>query len=96
MIVKLLTEHHLVFLSLKGGCTSESYACQNATLLEISCTGSFYRCNTLYYLVKFLLKILTFVMLNKFMFYTPPQILYWLTCSQTVISMYLQVEWKTV
>ena len=49
MIVKLLTEHHLEFLSLKGGCRglSESthvriYTCQNATLLEISCTGSFY------------------------------------------------------
>ena len=24
MIVKLLTEHHLEFLSLKGGCSSES------------------------------------------------------------------------
>ena len=24
MIVKLLTEHHLVFLSLKGGCTGSS------------------------------------------------------------------------
>ena len=40
MIVKLLTEHHLEFLSLKGGC--RGYTCQNTTLLEITCTGSFY------------------------------------------------------
>ena len=37
MIVKLLTEHHLEFLSLKDGCRG-SYTCQNATLLETSCT----------------------------------------------------------
>ena len=36
MSVKLLTEHHLEFLSLKGGCT-----CQNATLLDITCHGSY-------------------------------------------------------
>ena len=44
MIVKLLTEHNLEFLGLKEGCrvSSESTSCQNATLLEISCTGSFY------------------------------------------------------
>ena len=38
MNIKLLTEHHLEFLSLKGGCTglSESNFCQNATLLEIT------------------------------------------------------------
>ena len=45
MIVKLLTEHLLECLSLKGGCrgSSEStHVCQNATLLEIVCTGSFY------------------------------------------------------
>ena len=42
MIVKLLTEHHLEFLSLKGGCTGSSEsAFQNATLLEITCHGSF-------------------------------------------------------
>ena len=44
MIVKLLTEHLLECLSLKGGCrgSSEStHVCQNATLLEMSCTGSF-------------------------------------------------------
>ena len=37
MIVKLLTEPHLEFLSLKGGCTG---TCQNVKLLEISCRGS--------------------------------------------------------
>ena len=37
MIVKLLTEHHLEFLSLKGGCRGLSeYTRQNATLLEVS------------------------------------------------------------
>ena len=42
MIVKLLTEYHLEFLSLKGGCTgSAEYTRQNVTLLEISCTSSF-------------------------------------------------------
>ena len=35
MIVKLLTEHHLEFLSLKGG-----LLVAHTTLLEISCTGS--------------------------------------------------------
>ena len=46
MIFKLLTEHHLEFLSLKEGCkcSSEStQSCQNVTLLEITCHGSFYR-----------------------------------------------------
>ena len=38
MIVKLLTEHHLEFLSLIEGCKG---TCQNATLLEITCHGSF-------------------------------------------------------
>ena len=38
MTVKLLAEHHFEFLRLKGG---RVYTCQNATLLEISCTGSF-------------------------------------------------------
>ena len=37
MSVKLLTEHHLEILCLKGGCT---YTCQNTTLLEITCLGS--------------------------------------------------------
>ena len=37
MIFKLLSEYRLEFLSLKGDCRDSS---QNATLLEISCTGS--------------------------------------------------------
>ena len=38
MIVKLLTEHNLEFLSLTGGCIgwSESLHLSNATLLEIT------------------------------------------------------------
>ena len=42
MIVKLQTEHHMEFLSLKGGLHRLVYAyiCQNATLLEITCHGS--------------------------------------------------------
>ena len=42
MIVKLLTEQHLEFLSLKRRLQRlvRVYTCQNATLLEISCTGS--------------------------------------------------------
>ena len=39
MIVKLLTEHHLEFLSLTGGCTGSS---ESATLLEITCRGSIF------------------------------------------------------
>ena len=40
---KLLTEQNLVFLSLIGGYTGSSwvYTCQNATLFEITCRGSF-------------------------------------------------------
>ena len=38
MIVSLQTEHHMEFLSLKGGYRVYNY--QNTTLLEISCTGS--------------------------------------------------------
>ena len=42
MIVKLLTEHHLEFLSLKGGCRgSPEPICQIVKLLEISCCGSY-------------------------------------------------------
>ena len=44
MIVKLLTEHHLEFLSLKEGCTGSSestHACQNVTVLEITCHSSY-------------------------------------------------------
>ena len=42
MIAKLLTEHNLKFLSLKGGCRGSVrvYTCQNVKLLEISCHGS--------------------------------------------------------
>ena len=40
MIVKLLTEHHLEFLSLEGGCTASSESTP-VKLLEISCHGSF-------------------------------------------------------
>ena len=42
MNVKLLIEHHLEFLSLKGGCTGlfESTR-ENATLMEILCQGSY-------------------------------------------------------
>ena len=43
MSVALLTEHHLEPLSLKGGCTGSChgvYTCQNATLLEITYSGS--------------------------------------------------------
>ena len=39
MNVQLLAEQHLEFLSLKGGC--RGYTCQNATLLEITCPGSY-------------------------------------------------------
>ena len=41
-MIKLLTELHLEFLRLKGGCTGSSESTrQNATLLEISCIGSY-------------------------------------------------------
>ena len=39
MSVKLLTEHHLEFLCLKGGCIGSSES-TIATLLEITCHGS--------------------------------------------------------
>ena len=52
MIVKLLTEHHLDFISLKGGCRGSSKStCQNASLLEISCHGSISIVNTCNYIV---------------------------------------------
>ena len=42
MSVKLPTEHHLEFLSLKRGCRDVGvYTCQHATLLETSCHGSY-------------------------------------------------------
>ena len=43
MSIKLLTEHHLEFLSLKGGCTGSSESTL-VTLLEISCHGSYVNC----------------------------------------------------
>ena len=51
MIVKLLTEHHLEFLSLKGGCTGSSESkMSNAKLLEISCHGSFCDYTAIFYI----------------------------------------------
>ena len=46
MIVKLLTEHHLDFLSLKGGCrgSSESHM-SKCHIVGISCHGSYGRLN---------------------------------------------------
>ena len=41
MIVKLLTEHHLEFLSLKGGYRGSSESTL-VKLLEITCHGSFH------------------------------------------------------
>ena len=43
MSVKLLTEHHLEFVSFKGKPHRQArvYTCQNATLLEITCRGSY-------------------------------------------------------
>ena len=43
MSVKLLTEHNLEFLSLKEAVEARLslYTCQNATLLEITCRGSY-------------------------------------------------------
>ena len=44
MSVKLLTEHHLEFLSLKVGWTGSSestLSCQNTTLFEVTCHSSF-------------------------------------------------------
>ena len=42
MIVKLLTEHHLEFISLKGGCRGSSES-THVKFLEISCRGSKYK-----------------------------------------------------
>ena len=39
MIVKILTEHHLEFLSFKGGCRGSSESTL-VKMLEISCRGS--------------------------------------------------------
>ena len=40
MIVKLLTEHHLEFLSFKDAAGETHVNMPHGTLLEISCTGS--------------------------------------------------------
>ena len=40
MTIKLLTEHHLEFLSLKGGCTGSSEF-THVKMLEITCCGSY-------------------------------------------------------
>ena len=72
MKIKLLTEHHLEFLGLKGCCTglSESYTCQNATLFEITCCGSYYKDTwqslISYYLVP-VTKVVCFSRLLKFL-----------------------------
>ena len=44
MSVKLLTEHHLEFISLRGGCTgsSESKLIKMPHCLEITCRGSYF------------------------------------------------------
>ena len=50
MTVKLLTEHHLEFLSFKGGIHRlvRDYTCQNAAWLQITCCGLIlYQCNSL-------------------------------------------------
>ena len=39
MSVKLLKEHHLEFLSLKGGCSGTSESVHVKMLLEITCHG---------------------------------------------------------
>ena len=58
MIVKLLTEHYLELLSLKGGCSQglqrlvRVYTCQNVKLFEISCHGSI---SNIY--IKYILKL---------------------------------------
>ena len=36
MIVKLLTEHHLEFLSLKGGCKKKKTGSSESTLVKMS------------------------------------------------------------
>ena len=47
MIAKLLTEHHLEFLSLKGGCRASSKSTL-VKMLEISCHCSFIHYYILY------------------------------------------------
>ena len=47
MNVKLLTVHHLEFLSLKGGCTGSS----ESLLLEITCHGSYVTCRLRHFIL---------------------------------------------
>ena len=57
MIVKLLTEQHLEFLSFNGDCTGSSESSrQNATLLEITLHGS---------IIVFLSLKIVFVLINS-------------------------------
>ena len=61
MIVKLLTEHNLEFLSLKGGCTGSS----ECTLVKIPhCWKSHVAAQLSYHLHLLLLKILLLVLLH--------------------------------
>ena len=41
MNIDLLTDHHMVFLSIKEAAPAPLSLCQNATLLEITCHGSY-------------------------------------------------------
>ena len=50
MIVKLMTEHPLKFLSLKGGCRGSSESTL-VKMLEISCSGSLIFVNKMHYLL---------------------------------------------
>ena len=69
MILRLLNEHHLEFLNLKGGCTglSESTLHKMPQLLEITCHRSFV-CNYMYapyrWNMVFGINRLTLVLLN--------------------------------
>ena len=59
MIVKLLTEHHLEFLSLKVGCKGSSKSTL-VKLLEISCRGSYIIVVFLFFLCFFCVFFLLF------------------------------------
>ena len=79
MIVQLLTEHHLELLSLKGGCIG-SY---ESTLVKIShCWKSHAKAQLCFHRIEINRhsssqgEILTLVILNIFMYYTPPQFLF--------------------
>ena len=88
MTVKLLTEHHLEFLSLKGGCAGWSEStCLNATLLEMCiCHGSYCK----------LFQGLALIVLDIFyVLHSSPSFILSI-CSSPVIIMYSQETWKTV